>query len=326
MDRLFMDVRYALRSLIKRPTMTATIVATLALGIGANAAVFGVVDAMLLHPFVMADVDRIVMPMTTSPRFTGHRETVSPADFLDWRRDLSGGTIEHLAAISWWDAHLVGRDEPELGLGLHVSPDVFAALGGQPALGRTFLQDEEVAANAKRVVLSDGLWKRRFGADPAIVGQPILVDGSQWLVVGVMPPNFTQPHLAELWSPLSFDDKMTRDRTSHFLTVYGRLASGRTLEDARAQMNTIAHRLAPGHKEANEQLGAEVLTLSAGMADVGVPRVLGLWQAAGLFVLLIACANIANLLLARAAEREREIAIRLALGSSRGRIVRESLL
>ncbi|MBW8866947.1 MAG: ABC transporter permease [Acidobacteria bacterium] len=326
MDRVLMDVRYAFRSLMKRPTTTAAIVATLALGIGANAAVFGVVDAMLLHPFTMADADRIVMPMTTSPRWSGHRETVSPADFLDWRRQWTGGAVEHLAATEWWDANLVGHDEPERVLGFHVSPDFFAALGGRAALGRTFLAEEEVAANAKRVVLSDGLWRRRFGADPAVVGQSVLIDGVQWTVVGVMPPTFTFPQLAEIWAPLSFDEKTARNRTGHYLTVFGRLANGRTLDDARAQLTTVAQRLAADHPDTNAQLGAEVMTLSRGMADVGVPSVLGLWQAAGLFVLLIACANIANLLLARAAERDREIAIRLALGSSRGRIVRESLI
>jgi putative ABC transport system permease protein len=326
MDRLILDLRYALRSIAKQPTTTAAIVLTLGLAIGANAAVFGVVNAMLLHPFVMPDVDRIVMPMTTSPRFDEHRETVSPADFLDWRRALAGGSIEHLAATAWWDANLVGRDEPERVLGFYVSPEFFAALDGRAAIGRTFLPDEEVAANSKRVVLSDGLWRRRFGAEPSIVGQPVLIDGEQWLVVGVMPASFTFPLLAEVWAPLSFDEKTARNRSAHFLTVYGRLAKGRSVDDANAQMQAIAGRLAADHPDTNAQLGARVLTLSRGMADVGVPHVLGLWQAAGLFVLLIACANIANLLLARAAEREREIAIRLALGSSRGRIIRESLL
>src|SRR5206468_3633378 len=136
-----MDIRYAVRSLLKHPSTAATIVVTLALGIGANAAVFGVVDALLLHPYAMADVDRIVMPMTTSPKFVGHRETVSPADFLDWRRDLRGGTIEHVAATEWWDANLVGRDEPERVLGFFVSPEFFEALDARPALGRTFLAE-----------------------------------------------------------------------------------------------------------------------------------------------------------------------------------------
>src|SRR5262249_50649954 len=154
---------------------------TLALGIGANASVFGVVDALLLRPFTMRDVDRIVMPVTTSSRWMGRRETVSPADFLDWRRDLSnGGTIEHLAAIDWWDSNLVGRDEPERELGFFVSPDFFAAFDVHATIGRTFLPEEEVPANSKRVILSDALWKRRFGADPRVIGQTALIDGAQW--------------------------------------------------------------------------------------------------------------------------------------------------
>jgi predicted permease len=326
MDRLFMDLRFAVRSLAKRPMLAATIVLTLALGIGANAAVFGVVDAMLLHPFAMPDVDRIVMPVTTSPRFDGHRETVSPADFLDWRRDLRGGAIERLAASEWWDANLVGRDEPERVLGFFVSPEFFAAFDARPALGRTFLPEEEIAANSKRVVLSDALWRRRFGADPSVVGGTVLIDGAQWTVVGVMPPRFGVPPHPELWAPLSFDEKTARNRTAHYLTVIGRLAPGRTLSDAQGQMAAVAQRIARDHSDTNAQLGVHVYTLSSGLADVGVPAVLGLWQAAALFVLLIACANIANLLLARAAEREREIAIRLALGSTRGRIVCQSLV
>jgi putative ABC transport system permease protein len=326
MDRLLLDIRFAARSLRKRPTLTAAVVLTLAFGIGANAAVFGVVDALLLHPFDMHDVDRIVMPMTTSPTFIGHRETVSAADFLDWRRDLRAGTIDHLAAINWWDANLVGRDEPERVLGFFVSPAFFDALEARAAIGRTFLPDEEVPANAKRVVLSDGLWRRRFGADPSLVGRTILVDAEQWLVVGVMPRGFDFPMRSELWAPLAFDEKAARNRSGHYLTVIGRLANGRSVADGQAQMSAIAQRLAKEYPETNAQLGARVSTLSRGMADVGVPAVLALWQAAGLFVLLIACANIANLLLARVAEREREIAIRLALGSSRGRVVRESFV
>jgi putative ABC transport system permease protein len=325
MQQLLMDLRFAVRMLWHKPGTSIAIVVTLALAIGANASVFGVVDALVLHPFSMPEVDRIVMPVTTSPRWValaGRRETVSPADFLDWRRAMQGGAIERMAAIEWWDANLVGRDEPERVPGFFVSPEFFAALEASPALGRTFLTEEQLPANAKRVILSDALWKRRFGADSSLVGRPVLIDGAQWTVVGVMPPAFDFPLRSQLWAPLAFDEKSSRNRAGHYLTVIGRLGAGRTLDDARVQMRTVAQRLAREHPDTNGELGLEVYTLSRGMTDPGVPRVLGLWQAAGVFVLLIACANIANLLLARAAEREREIGIRLALGSSRGRIVR----
>ncbi len=329
MDRLFLDVRFALRALLKAPTTTVAIVLTLALAIGANAAVFGIVDALLLRPYAMPDVDRIVMPVTTSPHWgamAGHRETVSPADFLDWRRRLAGGTIEQLAAIEWWNANLVGRDEAERVPGFFVSAAFFDALDARPALGRLFREEEEIPAESKRVILSDGLWKRRFGGDPAIVGRPILIDAEQWTVVGVMPAGFDFPMRSQLWAPLAFNDRTARERGFHSLTVIGRLAPGRSLDEARAQMRAINQRLAGEHPDTNRELGVEVYTLSQGMGDPGVPSVLALWQAAAMFVLLIACANIANLLLARAAEREREIGIRLALGSSRSRIVRESFV
>jgi hypothetical protein len=282
MDRLLMDLRFALRPLLKQPTTTIAIIVTLALGVGANVAVFGVIDALLLRPFTMRNVDRIVMPVSTSPHWSGRRETVSAADFLDWRTSLRGGAIDHLAGMNWWDANLVGRDQPERVLGFFVSPEFFAALNAQPAIGRTFLPEEEIAANATRVILSDGLWKRRFGADPAIVGKSTLIDGAQWLVVGVMPPAFDFPMRAELWGVLSLDEKSARNRSDHYLTVIGKLGDGRTLDEARSEVRALSQRLAREHPETNSELAAEVYTVSRGMADVGVPAVLALWQAAGL--------------------------------------------
>ena len=326
MDRLLMEARFAVRSLLKRPGLTAAAAMTLALGLGANAAVFGIIGALVLHPYNMPAVERIVTVSETTPNKSDtRRETVSPANFLDWRRDLAG-TVDHLTAMEWWDVNLVGRDEPERALGFRVSSGFFAAVGIEPVLGRGFRAEEETRGRDMVIVLSDGLWKRRFGADPAIVGKPILANGAQRTVVGIMPPGFDFPQGSELWSPLSFDPSAAPIRSDRYLSVVGRLHEGKSFEDASAQMAVEAARLARDFPTDNKDRSARVYPISRGMGDDGTERVLVLWQAAALFVLLIACANIANLLLARGSERGREIAVRLALGSSRGRVVRESLV
>jgi putative ABC transport system permease protein len=327
MDRLALEIRLAVRALVKRPLVTLSIVGTLALGLGANAAIFGVIDALVLRPFPMPDVDRLVMPVETVPDQQYTRETVAPADYLDWRRDMGpGGAIDALAALEWWDASLVGRDEPERLQGFFVSREFFSVLGVRPAIGRVFLPEEETIGNQHRVILADQLWKRRFGGDPGIVGQTVLLDGSPTTVVGIMPAGFDFPDGAEVWSPLAFNPKTAANRTSRYLTVIGRLAPGRTKDDAQAQMSVIADRLTREYPQTNRERTVRVWTFSSGMMDIGLPAILTLWQTAAIVVLLITCANVANLLLARGAERGREIAVRLALGSSRGRIVRETLV
>ncbi len=319
------QLRLAVRALSQRLWMSAAVVLTLAVGIGANTAVFGMIEALVLHPYSVPDVDRVVMPIETAPDSHDRKNTVAPANFLDWRRDLAG-TIDHLSAFQWWDATLAGRDEPERVLGFHVSAGFFSALGVPPILGRGFRVDEETRGRNAVVVLSDGLWKRRFGGDPSVVGRSIRLDGGSSIVIGIAPPGFGFPMMADLWGPLAFDPDQAPSRTIRTLTVIGRLAPAVTLREAAARVAVEGDRLASDFPDDNARRGARLYTLSAGMTQVGLGAFLWLWQAAAVFVLLIACVNVANLLLARGAERGREMAVRLALGCSCGRLVAESLL
>jgi putative ABC transport system permease protein len=322
--RIFLkDVRYAWRSLFKRPLVTLTVTATLALGLGANAAIFNLVDRLVLRPFPAVDPDNVVMIAETGPRLSYKRETTSPANFLDWR--AGADTVTHMSAMLWWDANLVHRDDPERLQGSQVSSGFFDALGIRPALGRGFVRDDETFGRHHVVVLSDALWKRRFDSDPAIVGRSVIINGEPHQVIGVAPRRFGFPDGAELWAPLAFDPQQAPRRDSRYLTVIGRVPAGKSFEDVDAQMNVLATRLARDYPEANRDHGVRVYTLTRGMMDEGSGPMLTMWQASAFVVLLIACANIANLMLARAAERRREIAVRLALGASRTRIIRELL-
>jgi putative ABC transport system permease protein len=317
------DARYAWRGLWKRPLVTLTVAATLALGLGANAAIFNTIDRLVLRPFPFADRDRVVMLTETGPGLEFKKESVSPANFLDWQQQSD--VFANLTAAAWWDANLLDRNDPERVQGALVSAGYFDALGVRPALGRAFVHDDETFGRHHVVMLSDELWKRRFDGDPSIVGRSVTIDGEPYQVIGVAPPRFAFPDGASLWAPLAFDPKTAPKRDVRYLSVFGRLAAGRTFGDASSQMDVIATRLAQQYPDANRDHGVRVYTLSQGWLDEGTGTILSLWQASAFVVLLIACANIANLLLARAAERRREIAVRLALGASRGRVVRELL-
>ena len=319
----FKDVKYAGRSLAKRPLLTATVALTLALGLGANAAIFNLIDRLVLRPFPFADPDRVVMLAETGRGLDFRKESVSPANFLDWRAQSK--TLTSLAAMDWWDANLLERNDPERVQGYQVSWSYFEALGVRPALGRGFVKDDETFGQHHVVVLSDALWKRRFDGDPAMVGRSITIDGQPYQVIGIAPERFAFPDGAALWAPLAFDPQTAPRRDSRYLTVVGRLTPGHSFEDASAEMNVLAVQLAQQYPAANRDRGVRVYTLAQGMLDEGMGSILSLWQSSAFVVLLIACANIASLLLARATERRRDVAVRLALGASRWRVIREQL-
>jgi putative ABC transport system permease protein len=325
MRSVLLETRHAVRAMLKRPATTAVVVLTLALGLGANAAIFAIIDALVIRPFRFPEPDRIALVAETEPDgSTDRQETTSPANFLDWRKQTDA--IDHFSAFEWWDVNVVGRDEPERVQGFQVSAGFFPALGVQPALGRGFVQDEETFGRHRTAVLGHGLWMRRFAGDPAVIGQQVNLNGAQYEIVGVAPRGFDFPNGSEVWAPLAFDAKTAALRTSRYLTAIGRLAPGRTIEDAQAQIAVVAERLAQTHPDTQQGRGARVYTLTQGMMDQGLGPILSMWQASAVFVLLIACANIANLLLARGAERQRDLAVRLAIGASRARIVRQLLI
>jgi putative ABC transport system permease protein len=324
MRTLGLETRHAFRAIVQRPSFSAIVVITLALGLGANAAVFSMIDALILRPFTMRDIDRITMVTYGRPDDLNRREAVSPADFLDLKKQSD--VFERLAAFEWWDANLVGRDEPENVQGFRVSADFFPALGVEPSIGRGFSADEEQTGRDRRVILGHGLWQRRFAGDRAVVGNSVEIDGVGYEVVGIAPEGFDFPMGAQLWAPLAFNAETAVNRRALYLSVVGRLAHGRTLPDAQAQLAVIGERLEREHQQTNKSRVARVYTLGDGMMDIGIGPLLSMWQASACFVLLIACANVANLLLARGAERQREMAVRLAMGASRARVVRELLI
>jgi putative ABC transport system permease protein len=332
MNSIWQDVRFGLRMLVKHRLTTLVCVVALALGIGANAAMFSLAEAFLLHPVPFENADRMVALVDTR---ADHQDTgagfgpqdfnaVAPATFLDWKKDAR--SFDEIAAYAWDEVNLTGSPEARKVQDFKVTPNFFQMINVQPALGRTFLPGEDEPGKDREIVLGHSLWEQRYASDPNIVGKEIVIDGKDFTVIGVMAKGFDYPMPAEAWIPLSMDTKEQLRRDNRWLWVLGRLKPGVSFSESTAEMHTIAQRQADAYPDTNKGWMIQPQLLREFVTSSLTRQYTMLLMGAVGFVLLIACANVANVQFARVTGRATEFAVRTAMGGSRWRVIRQLLV
>src|SRR5580692_1744839 len=323
MGTIGQDIRYGVRMLVKHRLTTLVCVAALALGIGVNAAMFSVAEAFLLHPVPFENSDRIVALVDSRPSQGIDTNSVSPVTYLEWKAQAH--SFDEMGAYVWDSINLTGDREAEKVQGFAVSANLFDVLGVHPLMGRTFLPEEEQVGKDQVIILSYGLWERRYASDPHILGKKLKVDGKTFEIVGVMGKGFDYPKPAEAWVPLSLDAEHRAIRDARYLWVLARLEPRVSVVEAAAEMRTITARQAETYPDAYKGWKLRVLTIANFATNDLTRQYTFLLLGAVGFVLLIACADVANVQFARVTGRHKELAVRTAMGASRSRIIRQLL-